>query len=87
MKEKITNDAVSYIKSLAKNRNRNSEWAEKAVRESLSYTAEDCLKNQLIDFIALDIKDLIRQIEAQNKRLSDGKLPLAGSFGRNAYCG
>lgn len=81
MKEKITNDAASYIRSLAKNRNRNSEWAEKAVRESLSYTAEDCLKNQLIDFIALDIKDAIRQIGAQAKRLSDGKLPPADLSG------
>jgi len=81
MKEKITNDAASYIKSLAKNRNRNSEWAEKAVRESLSYTAEDCLKNQLIDFIAADIEDLVRKIEAQTKRLVDGKLTPSGLAG------
>jgi membrane-bound serine protease (ClpP class) len=81
MKEKVTNDAVSYIKALAKNRSRNSEWAENAVRGSQSYTAEECLKNQLIDFIAANIEDLLRQIDSQPKKLSEGKRspgPLVG---------
>ena len=73
MKEKVTNDAVSYIKALAKNRSRNSEWAENAVRSSQSYTAEECLKNQLIDFIAMDIEDLLLQIDNHPKRLFEGK--------------
>lgn len=73
MKEKVTNDAVSYIKALAKNRNRNSEWAENAVRSSQSYTAEECLKNQLIDFIAAGVEDLLKQIDSHPKKLFEGK--------------
>jgi membrane-bound serine protease (ClpP class) len=73
MKEKITNDAASYIKTLAKNHNRNPEMAEKAVRESQSYTAEECLKNQLIDLIAADIPDLVKQLHGKSSLLSNGR--------------
>ncbi len=68
MKEKITNDAASYIKTLAKSHQRNLEMAEKAVRESQSYTAEECLKNGLIDLIAGDAKDLVAQLQGRNDR-------------------
>ncbi len=57
MKEKITNDAASYIKALAKSRNRNLDLCEKAVRKSKSYTAKECLENNLIDYIAEDINE------------------------------
>jgi membrane-bound serine protease (ClpP class) len=65
MKDKVTNDAVSYVKSLAKSRNRNIEWSEKAVRESKSYTAQESLDNNLIDYVADDIDDLIAKIEGK----------------------
>ncbi len=73
MKEKVTNDAVSYAKSLAKSRNRNIELAEKAVRESKSYTAEECLENRLIEYIAEDINDLIRKLDGKRITTVDGK--------------
>lgn len=73
MKEKVTNDAVSYAKSLAKSRNRNIEFSEKAVRESKSYTATDCLKNNLIEYIAEDIDDLIRQLDGKEIHTANGK--------------
>jgi membrane-bound serine protease (ClpP class) len=73
MKKKITNDAVSYAKSLAKNRNRNQELSEKAVRESKSYTAEECLKNRLIEFIAEDIGQLIQQLDGQEITMTNGE--------------
>jgi membrane-bound serine protease (ClpP class) len=65
MKDKITNDAVAYIKTLAKNRQRNPELAEKAVRESPSYTAEECLKNGLIDLIVSGRTELIKQFSGK----------------------
>lgn len=74
MKEKITNDAVSYAKSLAKNRNRNLELSEKAVRESKSYTAEECLKNNLIEYVAEDIDDLIDQLDGREITMPEGKI-------------
>jgi membrane-bound serine protease (ClpP class) len=73
MKEKITNDAVSYVRSLARSRNRNEELSEKAVRESKSYTAEECLKNNLIEYIAEDINDLLKQLEDKKITMVNGK--------------
>ena len=73
MKEKITNDAASYIKTLARSHRRNMEMAEKAVRESQSYTAEECLKNGLIDLIAGDAKDLIGQLQGRTLVLTNGR--------------
>jgi len=65
MREKITNDAAAYVKTLAKNRRRNLEMAEKAVRESQSYTAEECLKGGLIDLVAVDMKELILRLQGK----------------------
>ncbi len=73
MKEKVTNDAAAYIKTLAKNRQRNPEMAEKAVRESQSYTAEECLKGQLIDVIVSSRAELIRQFDGKSITLHDGR--------------
>ncbi len=73
MKEKVTNDAATYARSLAKSRNRNEEFSEKAVRESASYTAEDCLKNNLVEFIAEDIDDLVRQLDGKEIHMLNKK--------------
>jgi len=73
MKEKITNDAAAYIKTLAKNRQRNPEMAEKAVRESQSYTAEECLKNGLIDSIVSNRTDLINQCDGKTITLHNDR--------------
>ena len=73
MNEKVTNDAVSWVKTLAKNRNRNEDLSEKAVRESKSYTAEECLKDNLIEYIAKDMGDLIKQLNGKEIRRMDGK--------------
>ncbi len=71
MKSKVTNDAVSYIKSLAKKRGRNMEWSEKAVSEAKSYTAEECLSNNLAEYIAENLQDLIKQLEG--KKITNSK--------------
>ena len=62
MAEKVTNDAAAYIKSIAEQRGRNVEWAEKAVRESVSASETEALQHKLIDLIALDLNDLLRQL-------------------------
>ncbi|MEE8540223.1 MAG: nodulation protein NfeD [Desulfobacterales bacterium] len=66
MSEKVTNDMVAYVKSIAAKRGRNVEWAEKAVRESASVTATEALKENIIDVIAKDVDDLLAQIEGRN---------------------
>ena len=66
MSEKVTNDMVAYIKSIAAKRGRNVEWAEKAVRESVSVTASEALQAEIIDLIAKDMDDLIAQIDGRS---------------------
>lgn len=69
MAMKARNDAVSYIRSLAAQRGRNVEWAEKAVREGGSLPESDALKMNVIDLIARDDDDLFRQLEGREIRI------------------
>jgi len=70
MSEKVTNDMVAYVKSIAKKQGRNETWAEKAVRDSISATETEALDQKVIDIIANDTDDLIKKI---NGRLIAGK--------------
>jgi len=70
MREKVTNDAVAYLKAIAKERGRNEEWAEKAVRESSSIDAETALQKGVCEIIAEDIEDLRAKL---NKRVVETK--------------
>jgi len=65
MAEKVTNDMVAQAKSIAEKRKRNAEWVEKAVRESVSVTETEALKANVIDIVANNIDDLIRQINGR----------------------
>jgi membrane-bound serine protease (ClpP class) len=65
MAKKITNDMVAHIKSIANKRGRNAEWAEKAVRDSVSITATEALQQNVIDIIARDRADLISQLNGR----------------------
>jgi membrane-bound serine protease (ClpP class) len=56
---KVVHDAAAYIRGLAQMRGRNAEWAERAVREAESLSAEEALKIHVIDFIAADVPDLV----------------------------
>ena len=63
MTEKITNDAVAFAKSVAQERGRNVEWAEKAVRKSSSLTATEALDQGVIDLLAADLADLLHRLD------------------------
>lgn len=63
MTKKAENDAVAFAKSIAERRNRNVEWAEKAVRESSSLTASEALSNNVIDMIAGDLDELLTRLD------------------------
>jgi membrane-bound serine protease (ClpP class) len=65
MSEKVTNDMVAHVKSIAQKRGRNVQWVEKAVRESVSVTETEALKANVIDIVAKDLDDLIRQINGR----------------------
>ena len=73
MAEKVVNDASAYIKSIAEKRGRNSEWAEKAVRESVSITNEEALKLNVIDIVAPNLDSLLQTIDGRTVETSIGK--------------
>lgn len=63
LKAKMVNDAAAYIKTIAEKRGRNTRWAEKAVRESVSITEREAIEIGVIEFIANDIDELIEIID------------------------
>lgn len=63
MKAKIENDTAAFAKSIAEKRHRNSDWAIASVRESESITAEEALDRDVIDLIADNLPDLLKQID------------------------
>ncbi|KAA3651952.1 MAG: nodulation protein NfeD [Proteobacteria bacterium] len=73
---KATNDATAYIRSLAELRGRNVDFAEKAVREAASLSAEAALREGVIDVVAVDVPDLLRQIDGREVALPAGKRAL-----------
>lgn len=76
MAEKMTNDAVAYIKSIAKQRGRNTEWAEQAVRKSISSTETEALKLRVIDLVADDLNSLIKKIDGMKVKTVRGEVTL-----------
>ena len=73
MTEKATNDAVAYIKSLAEKSGRNAQWAEDAVRKSISSTETEALQLKVIDLIAKDINSLLADIDGKKVRTVSGE--------------
>jgi membrane-bound serine protease (ClpP class) len=65
MSEKIINDMVAQAKSVAEKRGRNAQWVEDAIRESVSVTETEALKKNIIDIIAKNTDDLIRQLNGR----------------------
>jgi membrane-bound serine protease (ClpP class) len=65
MEDKVLNDAVAYIRSLAQMRGRNVAWAEKAVREAASLSAGDALREGVIDLVAPDVKGLVERVDGR----------------------
>jgi membrane-bound serine protease (ClpP class) len=65
MAEKATNDAVAYIKSLAEKSGRNADWAEKAVRKSISATEGEALKKNVIDIVSRDLHSLLKDLDGR----------------------
>ncbi len=76
MDEKALNDAVAYIKSLAQLRGRNVAWAEKAVREAASTPAEEAVKQNVADFIAADVPQLLKKLDGRKVKLQSGEVKL-----------
>jgi membrane-bound serine protease (ClpP class) len=77
MQTKAQNDLAMFIRSIAEKRERNADWAESAVRESASVTSETALELNVIDLIASDMQDLLKQIDGRT--VNDVELRTAGA--------
>jgi len=77
MAAKVENDAAAYVESIAIKKNRNKDWAVKAVRESVSITEKEALKINVIDLIASDLNDLLSQIDGREIKTASGVKKLA----------
>jgi membrane-bound serine protease (ClpP class) len=73
---KQVHDAAAYIRGLAQMRGRNADWAERAVREAVSLSAEDALKQHVVDLVARDVPDLLRQVDGRTLATSGGNVTL-----------
>ena len=73
MQAKRVNDAAAYIRGLALLRQRNAEWAEQAVRDAVSLAAGEALAKRVIDVVAADMADLLRQLDGRTVRMHDGR--------------
>jgi membrane-bound serine protease (ClpP class) len=76
MSNKTTNDAVAFIKTIAEKRKRNLQWAEEAVRRSVSITEAEAIQDKVVDLIAVNEQDLLKQIDGKMVELSTGSKTL-----------
>jgi membrane-bound serine protease (ClpP class) len=81
LSEKITNDAAAYIRALAEQRGRNADWAEKAVRESVSITAREALELKVIDLISPSTRALMSTVNGRAVVLGNGTRVLLDTAG------
>ena len=77
MAAKAVNDAAAYLRGLAQLRGRNADWAERAVRESLSLTAEEALQAHVIEVVAPDLPALLGALDGRRVVLAGGPRLLA----------
>ncbi len=72
MNEKATNDAAAFIRSIAEKRKRNLQWADEAVRSSISITEQEALDKQVIDLVAKNTRELLEKIDGRVIEVNTG---------------
>ncbi len=72
MGDKVTNDAVAYITGIAKLRGRNAEWAEDAVRKSISADEEEAVRENVVDLVAPSLSRLLADVDGESVELLTG---------------
>jgi membrane-bound serine protease (ClpP class) len=77
MTEKVTNDAVAFIRSLAEMHGRNADWAEKAVREAASLSSAQALEQGVIDLVSADLDELLAALDGRTVSIGGAERVLA----------
>jgi membrane-bound serine protease (ClpP class) len=75
--KKVENDAAAFIRTIALERGRNADWAEKAVRQSVSITERDAVRLKVVDLVAESVPDLLAKIDGRTVRTARGPVTLA----------
>jgi membrane-bound serine protease (ClpP class) len=73
MEEKIVNDAVAHIRSVAEKRGRNADWAESAIRESANITEKEALKLNVVEYVVPTVDSLLVAINGQEVEVLSGR--------------
>jgi membrane-bound serine protease (ClpP class) len=76
MSAKVTNDAAAFIRSIAEKRNRNLAWAEESVRQSHAISESEALQQHVVDLLARNVDDLLRQLDGRTVVLPSGPVVL-----------
>jgi membrane-bound serine protease (ClpP class) len=76
MSEKVVNDMASYGRGIAQEKGRNAEWVEKAIRESVSITAEEAVKKNVADLVATNVDELLNLLDGRKITLRQGEITL-----------
>jgi membrane-bound serine protease (ClpP class) len=76
MMKKIENDAAAFARTIATERGRNAEWAEKAVRSSVSVTEREAVKLKIVDLVADNLPDLLAKIDGRTVKTVKGTVTL-----------
>jgi len=76
MSKKVENDAAAFIRTVARERGRNQDWADKAVRSSVSATEQEALKLGIIDLVADSVPDLLTKVDGRQVKTSRGTVTL-----------
>jgi membrane-bound serine protease (ClpP class) len=76
MSKKVANDAAAFARSLAAERGRNVDWAEKAVRASVSATEREAVKLKVVDLVADNLQDLLVKVDGRSVKTARGTVTL-----------
>jgi membrane-bound serine protease (ClpP class) len=74
--KKIENDAAAFVRTIALERGRNAEWAEKAVRQSVSITEREAVKLKVVDLVAESVPDLLDKVDGRSVKTARGPVTL-----------
>ena len=76
MSEKVVNDMAAYARGIAEDKGRNGEWVEKAIRESVSITADEAHEKNVVDLVVKDMDDLLKGLDGREVNMPSGKITL-----------
>ena len=74
--KKIENDAAAFVRTIARERGRNAEWAEKAVRQSVSITEREAVQLKVVDLVAASLTELLDKVDGRTVKMPTGAVTL-----------